>query len=249
MNSELINLAQLTLTAKHYIRTGEYRQALTQNDKIDRFLFRFAALDFADDAPALDVGTREEWLEELSRRGAEDFKFIMPDEVDDYGRLGRLNSAPCCMICFYKNGVTSWNRFWSLNPESGKWVVMLIEKVISTPAADKPRFKDISQEMVKLLERIRALAQKLELSEFSFRFGVALKALQADFVSGAVMQPASRRLLQAAIEAFVFGGEDGWNEKGRLAAAGKGLSDDYEALTKDLYRGIALSMMYAVNEC
>ncbi len=251
MNGELMNMLQLTLTANHYIRTGEYAQQLTENKKIAGYIFHFAAQGEQEPGAGTVAESREQWLQELKNRGAQVCKVIVTDEVDDYAKLTTPNGLPCCILSFYNDGtVSSWNRLWRVNPFSGQWLVELFEQVIENAPADQPRFGDVSQDMVKLLERLRALAQKLELSEFSFRFHAAQKALQANFVAAdGMMQPVHRRLLSAAIEAYVFdGGEDSWQKKGREAAEKKGMTETFEALTKELYRGIAYSCMYAVNE-
>ncbi len=246
MNIELMTMAQLTLSAKYMIRTGDFDRVLRLNENIEKIIFRFAARGEA--CPAAEVDSCEEWLRLLHERGAQDVKFITPDETDDYDKLTFFNRVPCTMLCFGRDYVSGWNRIWTVNPDNNRWIVIMVEDIIPNPPQEKPRFGDVSEDMATLLRRLRALAQKLEVSEFSFAFNAALKSLQADFVQGDEMAPANRRLMQAAADAYVFGGQGSWNDKGRAAAASKGLTAEYEALTKDLYRGIALSMMFAVNE-
>ncbi len=245
MNIELLDMSRLTLLAKNYIRNGQFASSLANSSSVDKRLFRFAPERVGEVPYATE--SCEEWLEELKRRGATDFKLIMPDELDSFEKLDRVNGIPCCMIAFFEDRATSWNKLWSLNPTNGKWDVQMVEIPIAG-MQEKPVFQDVSEGMATLLERIRALAQKLRLSEFSFRFAAALKALQADFVAADIIEPANRRLLQSATEAYVFGGRGSWTDTAKSAAAEKGLSQEYESLTKDLYRGIALSIMYAVNE-
>lgn len=249
MNGELVNMIQLTLTAKQYIRTGKFEKSLTKSRQIEGYDFNFVEQDFGQKAPAAQVDSCEKWVSMLKERGARDFKFIMVDEMDDFARLSRANGIQCCIICFYDDGVTSWNRRWLYNPSSQKWHVQLVESIARNVPDEKPRFKDMSQDMVTLLERLRFLSQKLGLSDFSFQFHVAQKSLQANFVSSDnMMQSAQRRLLAAAIDAYVFDGENSWLEKGRAAAEEKGMLEEYDELTNYLFRGIALSCMYAVNE-
>lgn len=249
MNGELINMIQLTLTAKYYINTGEFEKSLTKSEQVEGYDFRFTAQEFGAKAPAAQANSCEEWVTMLKERGAQDCKFIMADEVEDFGRLARPNGIQCCIICFYDGGVTSWNKRWLYNPATQKWHVQLVEIVCHGAPEEKPQFGDVSQDMVTLLERLRALSQKLGLSDFSFQFRVAQKSLQANFVSAdKMMQPAHRRLLSAAIDAYVFDGENSWLEKGRTAAEEKKLTAEYDKLTRELYRGIALSCMYAANE-
>lgn len=248
MNGELMNMIQLTLSAKYYIRKGENNEALTNNSSISKMSFSFAQLDFGSNAPAAEVESKEEWLKKLAERGAEDIKLIVVDKVDDFDKLVFTNAMPCFMLCFYDGGVTSWNKKWTFNSETGTWEVLYTENICRNAPPGKPEFEDVSQPMVTLLERIRALAQKLGLGEFSMQFAAALGSLQANFMGGDMMAPANRRLLQAAIQAYVFGSDGSWNDKAKFAAAGKGLAEEYQNLTNDLYKGIALSCMYAVNE-
>lgn len=249
MNGELINMIQLTLTAKHYIKTGEFEKSLTKSEQVEGYDFRFAEQDFGQKAPAAQANSCEEWVTMLKERGAQDFKFIMADEADDFAKLSRPNGIQCCIICFYDGGVTSWNKRWLYNPATQKWHVQLVESIAQNAPKEKPQFKDISQDMVTLLERLRALSQKLGLSDFSFQFHVAQKSLQANFVSAdKMMKPAQRRLLAAAIDAYVFDGENSWIENGKAAAEEKGMLEQYNELTGYLFRGIALSCMYAANE-
>ncbi len=249
MNGELMNMVQMTIMAKYYIRTGEMNESLTNNSKIGSMHFTFAEQDFGEKAPAAEIDSKAEWLKMLVERGAEDVKLLVIDEIDNFDRLALVNGMPCCMLCFYVGGVTSWNKKWSYNDETKAWDVHFVETVCRNAPPEKPKFQDMTQPFVTLLERIRGLAQKLGLGEFAFKFSAALGSLQADFVHGdAAMTPAHHRLLSAAIQAYVFGGEGSWNDKAKFAAAGKGLSEEYQELTSDLYRGIALACMYAANE-
>ena len=249
MNGELMNMMQMTLMAKHYIRTGEVEESLANNSIIGDMHFTFAEQDFGEKAPSAEIDTKEEWLKTLVERGAEDVKLLVVDELDNFDRLALVNGMPCCMLCFYTGGVTSWNKRWSFDEDTQKWNVHFVETVCHNTPPEKPKFYDITPQFVTLLEKIRGLAQKLGLGEFAFKFSAALGSLQADFVHGdASMTPAHHRLLSAAIQAYVFGEKGSWNDKAKFAAAGKGLSEEYESLTKDLYRGIALACMYAVNE-
>ena len=244
MNIELLDMSRMTIVAKQFIKTGQFVSELSVSPKIESRLFRFAPRD--GEAP-FETESCEEWLRELSRRGADDCKLIMHDELDTFERLDRVNGIPCCIICFYGNKASSWNKLWTLNPTNQKWSVQFIEIPVDQ-MHDKPVFSDVSDNMATLLIRIRELARKLKLSEFSFKFSAALKALQADLVDANIIRPTNRRLFQAATEAYVFGGEGSWTDVAKFAAAGKGLSGEYELLTKELYKGIALSLMYAVNE-
>lgn len=248
MNGELMNMAQLTLAAEHYLKTGSFPRQLTESKQITGYEFQFAPLGEEEAKATADC---EEWARELKARGVSTVKLLIGDEVDDFRKLALPNALPCVIFCFHEDdSVTAWSRLWQLNPFNGTWFVRYEEKVIENAPSERPRFGDVSQDMVRVLERIRALAQKLELSDFAFQFRIAQKSLQANFVGDkGLMEPAHRRLLQAATEAFVFTpDENGWQEKGRAAAEQKGLLEEYQSLTKELYRGIALSIMYAVNE-
>lgn len=249
MNGELMNLLNLTLAAKQYLRTGEIRESLVVSEWIEGYDFNFAERTSEKELPAARVETVEGWLKELKDRGATDVKLMADDHVEDESVLLSLNGTPCCLICFYDDGVTVWNKRYFYNLVSKKCHAGMTERVLPAPPQDKPSFKDVSQDMAALLERLRVLAQKLELSQFAFRFHAAQKKLQANFVEAdGAMRPVHRRLLAAAAEAYVFDGEEPWTAVGREAAEKKGLLEPYESLTKDLYRGIVLSCLYAANE-
>ena len=245
MNVELLSMAQLGVAARYFARTGVQPDGLPQDERIGQMLFRFAP---RGERPETVVSGREAWLQALAERGMEDMLLLMQDSVEDIGALAQFNRLPCVLLCFYADGVTRWNRLWSYQPETGKWVVILQESPIDRPPEEKPRFSDVSQDMATLLAQIRALAQKRECSRFAFAFGAALKSLQADFVRGGEMPTVNRRLMKAATDAYVFGGEGSWNDVGQKAAQAKGMTEEYERLTQALFRGIALCMMYAVNE-
>ena len=245
MNIELLDMSRMTILAKYYIRNGQVAFRLTESADIDARIFRFAPLREGE-TPTV-VRTCEDWLKELSRRGADDCKLIVPTELDSFERLDRANAIRCCMICFYGDRASSWNKLWSYDPDKGKWSVQYVEIPVDK-MHEKPVFNDVTDNMAELLVQIRDLSRRLRLSEFSFRFSAALKALQSDYIAADFTAPAGSRLMKAATEAYVFGGKDSWTDTAKFAAAGKGLSKEYEALTMDLYRGIALSVMYAVNE-
>ena len=245
MNIELLDMCRLTILAKSYVKNGKFVSQLAASATVDRRLFQFASEE--KDGTVCETTTCEEWLAELSHRGATDFKLIMPDELDSFEKLDRANGLPCCIICFYGNRATVWNKLWIYDPSTGKWHVRLTESTIDR-THEKPVFHDVTENMTALLERIRQLSRTLRLSEFSFRFTAALKALQTDLVEPSVLAPAQHRLFRAASEAYVFGGKGSWTDTAKTAAEGKDLADEYVFLTKELYRGIALSVMYAVNE-
>ena len=245
MNNELLDMSRMTILAKAYVKNGQYVPPLAASGIISHRLFRFAPED--GESRAYAAASCEEWVKELSHRGATDFKLIVPDELDSFDKLDRANGIPCCIICFYGNRATVWNKLWVYEPESQKWFVQLIESTIEK-THDKPVFNDVTENMVTLLERIRTLSRKLRLSEFSFRFSAALKVLQNDLTEPSVPSPLTSRLIHAASEAYVFGGRGSWTDTAKSAAEGAGLSDEYTFLTRELYRGIALSIMYAVNE-
>lgn len=245
MNIELLDMSRMTILAKYYIRNGQFAPSLAESSDIEIRRFRFAPMKAGQ--AAMDVGSCEEWLRELSRRGADDFKLIIPLELDSLARLDRANGVQCCMICFYGERATSWNKLWTYDSVKNQWIVQYLEIPVEK-THEKPVFKDVTDNMTELLKRLRDLARTLRLSEFSFRFSAALKALQSDYVASEFTLPAGSRLMKAAAEAYVFGGKDSWTDSAKFIAAGKGMSDEYETLTRDLYQGIALSIMYAVNE-
>lgn len=245
MNIELLDMSRMTILAKSYVQKGQFAPSLASSASVDRRLFKFAPVQDGD--AVCESESCEEWLKELARRGATDFKLIIPVELDSFERLDRANGIRCCIICFYRDRATSWNKLWLYDAAKDKWFVQYVEMPVDR-MHEKPVFEDVSDNMTILLERIRDLSRRLQLSEFSFRFSAALKALQSDYIASENTSPVSRRLMQAATEAYVFGGNGSWTDTARFAAAGKGMFDEYELLTRDLYRGIALSIMYAVNE-
>lgn len=245
MNIELLDMSRMTLLAKYYMKNRQVASSLVESADIEIRRFRFAPLQA--EGTAVESDSCEEWLKELSRRGATDCKLIVPLELDSFDRLNRPNGIRCCMICFYGDRATSWNKLWTYNPIKGKWIVQYVEIPVRQ-TNEKPVFHDVSENMAVLLERLRDLARNLKLSEYSFRFAAALKALQSDYIAAEFTEPTYSRLMKAATEAYVFDGKEPWTETAKFAAAGKGLSEEYDALTRELYRGIALSVMYAVNE-
>ncbi len=245
MNIELLDMSNMTLLAKYYLRHGTFAASLAESDGIALRRFRFAPRRAGE--PAAEAASCEEWVKELSRRGADDCKLIIPVELGSFEGLSRANGVRCCMICFYGDRATSWNKLWTFDPLNKKWMVQYVEIPVDK-THEKPVFEDVTDSMAVLLNRLRDLSRTLRLNEYSFRFAAALKALQTDYVAAEFTQPVGSRLMRAATEAYVFGGEDSWTEKAKFAAAGKGLSEEFDALTRALYRGIALSMMYAVNE-
>lgn len=240
LNIELLDMIRLTAQARRRVRGGEAFIRPAGISSVGGRSFRFAA-DPAGGKPAAEVNRVDEWLAELAARGAEDFSLIMPDHIDSYERLGRLNGISCCIICFYRDRATSWNKLWSYDDGTGNYSVSLIEIPVEHKH-DKPVFRDVTDSMKELFTRLERLSSELGQTGFERRFRKAGEALddRTDTVYG--------RLLSAAVEAYVFGGEGSWNDSVAFLAAGRGLAEEYGFLTRELYRGIALSVMYAVNE-
>lgn len=56
------------------------------------------------------------------------------------------------------------------------------------------------------------------------------------------------RLFLAVEKTYVFGGMGTWNDSPAWAAASKGIEEEYNQLTNNLYNQIKLAIMYSVNK-
>ncbi len=249
MNGELMNMIQLSLTAKYYLKNKKIRSFFPDNAQQGRVSFNFAEISFGEHtSKAASVEGIDRWVKALSNRRAEDIKLMVVDKTNDFDRLAYANGFPCFIFCFYDGGVTVWNKKWTKNENTGLWDVQLNETVCENPPAGKPEFYDVTGDYTTILTRMRDFSRKLGLGEFSLQFSAAINALNMNFAKAEYMPSANYKLINSVIQAYVFGEKGSWNDKAKFIAAGKGLAEEYLRLTGDLYKGLALACMYAVNE-
>ncbi len=245
MNGELVNMSELVIAVKHYLKTSEYDRNLISPLNIASVTFRLAAFGTFEQQTATRV---TEWMASMTARGLREIILWTGDAADLHANSAFSNLLDSVIVCFYDAHVTLWNKRWSFDREKYAWDIVYTERVYRQNALASPRFEDRTSIFAQVLTDIGQLATTLELDEFAETFRAAYLQLYNNKGKPNALPEKNRRLLEAAHTAFVFGGMKSWKEGPPSLAAERGVFTLYNDLTTQLHREIMFAVLYAVNE-
>lgn len=194
-----------------------------------------------------------DWFEHLKEKGLKDLQLFCPISVEDRGILGFSNTTQSSILCFYKDGKTSYflPNWKSASPVRG-WDVTYTEYEWERPFQDLPHYENNIEEFKDILARMEDLASKIECENFAKVFHSARNFL-LDPESGKGLAepqipPQNQNIFRAASAADVFGGMGSWNDGPGWLAQDKGLGQQYDELSDQLLRNIRSAILFAINE-
>lgn len=253
MNGEVYQIASIVSAAKKALK--ENRDITYSPQKyVQDILFRFVSVNGEEHYIAKNVS---EWFEQLKQRKIEEIKLLLPYEVKDRSRLGFSNQSGSMILCFYQDGqVTFFKPYWEFGDKARMWTIYYTENVWENPPANKPNFPNNENELKKCLEEARDLAEKIDCGHFATIFAKAIEVLEKkdegpDRGYGLVLPQLPEehlRIFEAVSQADVFGAMGSWNDEPPYMAQQKGLGDEYDRISQELFKNNRLALLYAVNE-
>jgi hypothetical protein len=153
-----------------------------------------------------------------------------------------------------------WLARWEVTdrnaPDKRIWTVTYgrVAEEEKLPALRTDDISSYENELVDVLKRIEAFALKHDLYSWAKSFRDGIEALAADEPPGLTYHKdllpgdgysiPARRLMAACCQAWVFGGMGSWNDLGFEDASE---NEEYERLSRELYRAVNLSVERAAN--
>lgn len=252
MNGELDQLSRLVLYVKDIMRSGRVvdfkLEVYEKLSFIPKKKFLFSKVEECNDA--------QSWYKLLEKRKIKDIHLLSCFGVDNIKFAGFSNSTKQGIVTEYANGKTTlWVAKWKFDEEIKVWKVCY--KEFKWWAGNAPyTYEECRRDFEKTLLEIEELARLLGFDNFAKIFKEAYDILTSKGDSSIPewarddmpnLTEERLRLFLAASKADVFGAMGSWNDSPEGVAYEKGLQENYEKLSHDLYVSTRKAVMNAVN--
>lgn len=258
MNTELLQMAKLTLIARNFLESGQIADCLDYKH-INRLIFHMRNKYFGLLPYGRSVDGLEKWLAYLTQKQCTSIFLILPDEIDEHAELSLyttlLNSnAGWVIITNTVIDYSAWQRRWK-QANDGKWDVHYYEKTSPGRNPLDFHFHYDPQELPAALKAIKQFASEIGCAAWIKWFDSALAILAGEpevepryrvELKGLIPQD-KMPLINALSHAWIFGGTGWWNDDGAAAAASADRRSDYQHYSWQLYQAIMRVVMYCVN--
>ena len=248
MNGQMYQIACIVAAARKALKSG--KEICYKPEKYTNKLSFQILLSENGEATELSVS---DWFENLKKKGLKDLQLFCPISVEDRGILGFSNTTQSSILCFYKDGKTSYFLpNWDVASPGKGWDVTYTEYEWEGSSQDLPHYENNIEEFKDILARIENLASKIECDNFAKVFHSARNFL-LDPESGKGLAepqipPQHLSIFRAASAADVFGAMGSWNDEPGWLAQNKGLGQVYDELSDQLLRNIRSAILFAINE-
>lgn len=251
MNGELHQLSRLVLYVKDIMRSGRVVDfKLEEYEKlsfIPKKKFLFSKVEECNDA--------QSWYKLLEKREIKDIHLVSYFEEDNIKFAGFSNSTEQGIVTEYANGKTTlWVAKWKFDEEIKGWTSYY--KEFKWRGGSQYTYEECRRDFERTLLDIEELARLLGFDNFAKIFKEAYDILTSKGDSSIPewarddmpnLTEERLRLFLAASEADVFGAMGSWNDSPEGVAYEKGLQENYEKLSHDLYVSTRKAVMNAVN--
>ena len=198
--------------------------------------------------------TIEEWYKYCLKLGLEDIQILLPVSLKSSNIPNELNTNKNKFICYFKNNlVLYFTPKW--NATSGGWNIIYTAHKYENSTNEKIKFYDNTEDFRNILVKIRDFSNEIGVKNFANIFNYAFELLdKKKYIMNKEKFPLNFlpdknvRLYVSSMTANVFGGMGSWNDGVPYCAYEKGLTDEYDKLSKELSEQIELATMYALNE-
>lgn len=261
MNSEILQMARLTLIARRFLKNGEVVDCL-DHQKIKRLVFHvrnrcFGLLPYGQKLDGLD-----KWLEYLRHKACTSIYLILPDEIDERDNISLSTSvlnvnSSWVMVTNTARDYSVWNRQWKkLKGQGNGWEIDYYEKAVPGRNPLDYQLHYDPTELPAALGQMKSFALEISCPAWADRFEEAAAMARGEKEARPTHEldckgllPADKIvLLNVLSRAWVFGEMRSWNDEGASAAAGQGRKDDYQHLTWRLYQAIMRALMHCFND-
>lgn len=245
MNGEISEMFALTANARYALRSGTMKHIVANYVSSEKFVFLPRKTKVIEHSA-------EKWFEQLKHLGVEDIFMLLPLTAKNRELSGFVNIHGGCMQCFLKSGeVTYFAPKWFFDSINRCWYVLYTEFEWNEHPKCKPSFNDNTSEFKIVLSEITELAENIDQSSWADIFRESLEILdgrrECENVNLLNLPERNLRLYCAASKADVFGGMGSWNDSPPIYAAEKGLSEEYNRLSNELFIQIQKALIFAVN--
>ena len=198
--------------------------------------------------------TIEEWYKYCLKLGLEDIQILLPVSLKNSNIPDKLNTNKNKFICYFKNNlVLYFTPKW--NATSGGWNIIYTAHKYKNSTNEKIKFYYNTEDFRNILIKIRDFSNEIGVRNFANIFNYAFELLdEKKYTMNKEKFPLNflldknARLYVSSMTANVFGGMGSWNDDVPYCAYEKGLTDEYEKLSKELSEQMELATMYALNE-
>lgn len=245
MNGQVSEMCKLTAQARFALKGGAMRYTAANYVCSEEFVF------LPRKAKIIEYSA-EKWFAQLKHLGVEDIFMLLPQTAKNREIYGYSNSNGGCILCFFESGeVTYFSPEWFSDSKNRCWHILYTEYKWDNPPEGKPRFSDNTEEFKSALLDIANLAEKIDQSFWADIFRKTLGILdgsrECENVDLSILPERNMRLYCAAEKADVFGGMGSWNDSPPIYAAEKGLSEEYNRLSNELFIQIQKALLFAIN--
>ena len=256
MNGEMYQLIRLVSYIKEAMQTGSEKEFKLGKYE-SRILFSFLPkknLLFSHDEKCDDVLS---WYKGLKKREIKDINLINYFETNDIKLAGFSNAARQGIVTTYADGnKTFWAAKWEFDDTVKLWTVYYKEFEWTESQDGAFYFPECRKDFERTLLDIEKLAHTLGFNGFANIFRGAYDTLTGknnptapEWAKDTMpnFKGESLKLFLAASAADVFGAMGSWNDSPYGVAFKKGLGEEYDRLSHDLYVSIKKAVMNAVN--
>jgi hypothetical protein len=266
MNGPIAQMVALACHANAAVRGGRVQRFLETNftckhcDEVSFFEFRKSAS--GEPSEVAVAATPDGWFEHLSRAHVVGVRLIHRPEgrsgIPDRMTAGLVGGGGQWILATRTAASSDWwMSRWKFSrrdaPEHGAWRVQygLVARS-SEPAARDAEAAQVGASFRSALVDILAFSRAHDVDIFSEMFARALVALDGrgdgieyhkDLCPAGMLEPVHQLLLEAAQDAWVFGGMGSWND---LTFEGEA-ARQYEAVSEALYIAVTAAICCAAN--
>lgn len=245
MKGEISEMCKLTAQARFALKGGAMRYTAANYISSEKFVF------LPRESEIIEYSA-EKWFAQLKHLGVEDIFMLLPQSAKNRELNGFVNTNVGCILCFFESGeVTYFSPEWFFDSKNRCWHILYTEYKWDNPPKGKPQFSDNTEEFKSTLLDIAEFAEKIDQSFWSGIFRKALGMLDGSFECENADLPdlpeRNLRLYCAAGKADVFGAMGSWNDSPPYCAYEKGLSEEYNRLSNELFIQIQKALCFAVN--
>ena len=237
--SDIVIATKVALKTKNKINYLPF-----EYEKSIEFLFTKNKIFFFE--KSYKAKTIEEWYKYCLKLGLEDIQILLSVSSVNSNIPNELNTNKNKFICYF---TPKWNA------TSGGWNIIYTAHKYENSTNEKIKFYDNTEDFRNILIKIRDFSNEIGVKNFANIFNYAFELLdKKKYIMNKEKFPLNflpdknARLYVSSMTANVFGGMGSWNDGVPYCAYEKGLTDEYDKLSKELSEQIELATMYALNE-
>lgn len=253
MNGELIQMVQIALTANHYLQMGEMIDCVDYQH-IESIHFCGSNMLLRLVSRKIEMDGIVPWITLLKQKRFQ--KVWMSINTKGNATFGGMANANIGrgLIVENKKKTIAWVGNWKYLAARKKWSIEYTEQEIERLMLVPEAFPNNTNQLYSALVDIEKFARAIDCDGWAQWFHNAWKTLDGEEVNPhydcdffGLLSPEKLQLFHALTWAWVFGSMGWWNDSPPYMAKEKGMSDDFEYLTTQLYENVLIALVHCVN--